>query len=83
MGSRYPKTSFVESELAQLEWVLESVWVALGKTDESVKATIRRKLFLLACNGINDPDILRDRLVASAAEIEKRRRSDPYSSPTP
>jgi hypothetical protein len=35
----------------ELEWVLESVWAALGETDESVKATIRRKLFLLACNG--------------------------------
>jgi hypothetical protein len=83
MGSRYPKTSFVESELAQLEWVLESVWAALGETDESVKAAIRRKLFLLACNGVSDPEILRNRLVASATAVEERSLSGPYSSPAP
>jgi len=69
MSCGQPKTSFVDSELAQLEWVLESVWATLGEVDESTKARVRRKLFLLACNGVNDPDALRDRLVASVARM--------------
>ena len=56
MGSvRYPKTAFMESDLSELEWVLESVFEALGSTDEETKAILRRKLFLLACNGIDNP----------------------------
>ena len=73
MGSfRDPKTAFVESELAQLEWVLDSVFKTLGSTDEDTKAILRRKLFLLACNGIENPEKLRDTLVASVQRIDER-----------
>jgi hypothetical protein len=76
MGSvRYPKTAFMESDLSELEWVLESVFEALGSTDEETKAILRRKLFLLACNGIDNAEKLRATLVASAQRIDERSKA--------
>jgi hypothetical protein len=68
MGSfRSPKRAFSESDLTELEWVLEAVYGAVQPPDEETRAMLRRTLFLYACNGISDPDILRDRLIARAA----------------
>jgi hypothetical protein len=35
--------------------------------DEELKTALRQKLFALACVGMDDPDTLRSRLVASMA----------------
>ena len=66
MGQIGPaKTVFYEPELAELEWVFQSVCSALGFPDEHETACIRRRLFLLACNGMNDPDMLSTHLIDS------------------
>jgi hypothetical protein len=71
MGSfRNRKTAFTESDLSELEWVLEGCFRALGSPDDETKAILRYRLFVLACSGVNDPDELRDRLVATAAQID-------------
>jgi hypothetical protein len=59
------KTSFSESDLAELERVYQSVCSTLGTLDEANKASVRRRLFLLACNGMRDPETLSARLVDS------------------
>jgi hypothetical protein len=69
-----PKTAFTESDLSELEWVLEGCFRALGSPDDETKAILRRRLFVLACNGVNDPDELRNRLVATAQQIDDRAR---------
>jgi hypothetical protein len=70
MGSfQTSKTSFNEADLSELEWVLGAVLESLETTDEDTKTILRSKLFLLACNGISDPEKLRDRLMASAKRI--------------
>jgi hypothetical protein len=46
--------------LNELEWVFESVCAAvrvLGSLPEDSKAFLRRRLFMLACNGMTDPDV--------------------------
>jgi hypothetical protein len=63
MGSS--KASFSENDLAELEWVYLSVCSALGTLDDADKALVRRRLFLLACNGMNDPDMLSTHLIDS------------------
>jgi hypothetical protein len=63
MGSS--KTSFSENDLAELEWVYLSVCSALGTLDDANKALVRRRLFLLACNGMNDPEMLSTHLIDS------------------
>jgi hypothetical protein len=62
-----PKTVFNESDLAQLEWVLEAVFKAVDAhaADQDTKQSIRRRLFLLACNGMSEPEVLRDHLIES------------------
>jgi hypothetical protein len=75
MGSLLrPKTAFTESDLSELEWVLEGCFRHLGSPDDETKAILRRRLFVLACNGVNDPEQLRDRLIASARQIDDRAR---------
>ena len=63
------KTVFSNDDLTELQWVFASVCETLeaqqGKRDESEKALIRRRLFILACNGMSDPRSLRDYLVRS------------------
>lgn len=59
------KTTFFENDLAELEWVYQSVCAALGTADEAEKTLVRRRLFLLACNGMNDPEMLIKHLVDS------------------
>jgi hypothetical protein len=63
-----PKTAFSESDLSELEWVLEGCFRALGSPDDETKAILRRR-FVLACSGVIDPDELRDMLVASARQM--------------
>jgi hypothetical protein len=74
MGSRtQPKIAFNENDLVELEWVLDSVCSALrsnGELDEDTKVYVRRRIFRLACNGISDPELLRNHLVS----ISKVRR---------
>jgi hypothetical protein len=70
MGSaRPPKTVFTHTDLDQLEWVFEAVTTALeaqrGRIEDSTKGYIRRRLFVLACNGMTDPDKLREHLLMS------------------
>jgi hypothetical protein len=63
MGSS--KTSFSENDLAELEWVYQSVCSTLGTLDEKDKALVRRRLFLLACNGMDEPEMLNAHLIDS------------------
>jgi len=70
MGSaRPPKTVFTDSDLDQLEWALDAVITALearsGRIEEATKAHLRSQLFVLACNGMTDPEKLRDHLLMS------------------
>jgi hypothetical protein len=70
MGScKPPKTAFNDADLNDLEWVFEAVCAALKGRDltEDNKAFLRRRLFMLACNGMTDPDVLREHLIASFA----------------
>ena len=71
MGScKHPKTAFSDTDLNELEWVFESVCTAIkgpGSLTEDTKNFIRRRLFVLACNGMSDPDDLRDHLLANVA----------------
>ena len=70
MGSIHPpKTVFLDADLAQLQWVFDEVCSALesqrGRIEEDTKAYIRRRLFVLACSGMSDPETLRDHLFVS------------------
>jgi hypothetical protein len=67
-----PKTVFYEPDLAELEWVFQSVCSALNFPDENETAAIRRRLFLLACNGMNDPELLTRHLIESFTRSRKR-----------
>src|SRR6185312_16150802 len=63
-----PKIAFSDSDLNELEWVFESVCTAIkgpGSLTEDTKGFLRRRLFMLACNGMTDPNVLRAHLVAS------------------
>jgi hypothetical protein len=40
--------------------------------DETETAAIRRRLFMLACNGMNDPEMLSAHLIASFTRARKR-----------
>jgi len=63
------KIAFSYDELSELEWIFASVCEILeakqGKQNEGERGCIRRRLFVLACNGMSDPRILRDHLVRS------------------
>jgi len=60
-------------DLAMLEWVLDCAWSTFkaraplcdSENDEKLKTKLRQKLFALACVGMDDPDALTSRLVAS------------------
>jgi hypothetical protein len=58
-------TAFSNDDLNELEGVLASVCETLAPQDEEVKARIRRRLFLLASNGISKPRQLHDHLIRS------------------
>ena len=87
MGSQSPpKTVFHESDLAELDWVLDGVYVALkgvGELDIDQKNALRRRLFMLVCNGVDDPQVLRDHLIVSFERSDVRRltRTLPASWP--
>jgi hypothetical protein len=69
------KTSFSETDLVELDWVLEEVCSVLKDTmelGEDRKNTIRRRLFMLVCNGMSDLDALRDHLILSFERSEAR-----------
>jgi len=67
-----PKTVFYDADLAELEWVFQSVCAALNLPDDHKTASIRRRLFLLACNGMNDPDLLTRHLIENFTRSRKR-----------
>jgi hypothetical protein len=69
------KTAFSETDLAELDWVLDGVCAALknaGELDDDKKRALRRRLFMLVCNGMNDPQVLRDHLIVSFERSEAR-----------
>jgi hypothetical protein len=70
-----PKTDFDESDLAELDLVLEDVCAALraGALDKERKSVLRRRLIMLVCSGINDPQVLRDHLIVSFERLDVRR----------
>jgi hypothetical protein len=74
------KTVFSNDDLTELEWVFASVCEALeavrGVHDEEEKARIGRRLFVLACNGMNDPRGLRDHLIRSFTRRSKKVQTD-------
>ena len=79
MGSIHPpKAVFFDADLAQLQWVFDEVCSALesqrGRIEEDTKSYIRRRLFVLACNGLHDPETLRSHLLASF-----NRSADPHA----
>jgi hypothetical protein len=59
-----PKAVFHDTDLAQLEWVYDDVRAALeakrGQLEEDTKLSIRRRLFMLARNGMGDTGALRN-----------------------
>ena len=65
-----PKTVFSENDLGELEWALQAVCSALNAAkvslDEAEKSSLRRRLFLMACNGMNDPEMLCGHLIDSS-----------------
>jgi hypothetical protein len=67
-----PKNVFYEADLAELEWIFQSVCSALNFPDEKKTASIRRRLFMLACNGMNDPELLTRNLIANFTHSRKR-----------
>jgi hypothetical protein len=77
MGSQSPpKTVFDQSDLAELDWVLDDVCTALkgaGEFDDDKKSAVRRRLFMLVCNGMNDPQVLRDHLILSFERSDARK----------
>jgi len=83
MGIHQPKTVFLDADLAQLQWVFDEVCSALegqrGRVEEDMKTYIRRRLFVLACNGMNDPESLRDHLLASFMRSPEQLWSSPYA----
>src|SRR5262245_10145447 len=72
-----PKGVFTDTDLAQLEWVFQSVCSALDAAeaapDEEEKASIRRRLVLLARNGMNDQEALSARLIENYMRSKKAR----------
>lgn len=67
MGSfKRPKQSYTSKELDHLEWAFDSVWAIVQMRypfrdkakDETLKGTLRRKLFALACIGVQDDEAL-------------------------
>jgi hypothetical protein len=65
------KNVFYDVDLAELA-VFQSVCSALNFPDDQETASIRRRLFLLACNGMNDPELLTRHLIESFSRSRKR-----------
>jgi hypothetical protein len=73
MGQDGPaKNVFYDADLAELEWVFQLVCSELNFPDEQETVSIRRRLFMLACNGMSDPEMLRAHLVESFTRSKKR-----------
>ena len=72
----HSKTTFSDLELAQLDSVFELVCSKVkpvGDLDEDTKVAIRRRLFVLACNGMwDDLAALRDHLVLNLTRSRAR-----------
>ena len=70
-----PKVAYSNDELTELEWVFASVCETLevgqGKQNDEERACIRKRLFVLASNGMNDPRSLRDHLIRSFTRSKK------------
>jgi hypothetical protein len=70
-----PKTSFSEADLVVLDRVFDDVCTALKGArvlSERRKNAIRRRLFMLACNGMSDPEALRDHIIVSFERSDAR-----------
>jgi hypothetical protein len=63
---RDPKEVSIETDLARYEWVLHGVFNSVAPVCDETKASLRYNLFLLARNGIDDPERLREALIACA-----------------
>jgi hypothetical protein len=73
MGQVGPaKNVFYDADLAELEWIFQSVCSELKLPDELETVSIRRRLFMLACNGMNDPEMLRAHLIESFTRSKKQ-----------
>jgi hypothetical protein len=75
MSCGTPKTAFSEADLVVLDRVFVDVCAGLkGGTEinERRKDAIRRRLFMLACNGMTDPDTLRDHIIVSFERSDAR-----------
>ena len=73
MGAVGPtKNVFYEADLAELEWVFQLVCSELNFPDEQETVSIRRRLFMLACNGMTDPEMLKAHLIQSFTRSRKR-----------
>jgi hypothetical protein len=66
------KNVFYDADLAELEWVFQLVCSELNFPDEHETVSIRRRLFLLACNGMSDPEMLRAHLIESFRRSRKQ-----------
>jgi hypothetical protein len=70
-----PNNAFCDTDLVQLEWVLAEVCAALeaesGPVDEASKKYVRRRLFMLAANGMHEPQYLRAHLLRSFSEARR------------
>jgi hypothetical protein len=79
VGSCKPlKTAYDQNDLAQLEWVLDSVYSTLRTrgvslptaADEALKTSLRQKLFALACHGMTDPEAMQRHLLATVSSLD-------------
>jgi hypothetical protein len=74
-----PKTAFNNTDLKGLQAVFDEVCMTLeserGQINKETTEAIQRRLFLLACNGVNDARKLRERLLRSFTDTRRLRVS--------
>jgi hypothetical protein len=67
--------TFSETDLAELDGVFEDVCAAVnatGELDEGTRGAIRRRLFVLACNGMTNPKAMRHHLILNFSRSKTR-----------
>ena len=66
-----PDNAFSHDDLNELQWIFASVYEVLetkhDNLEDEERACIRRRLFMLVCNGMSDLLQLRDHLIRSFA----------------
>jgi hypothetical protein len=79
VGSCKPlKTAYDQNDLAQLEWVLDSVYSTLrargislpDAVDDALKTSLRQKLFGLACHGMTDLEAMQQHLLDTVSSLD-------------